>query len=224
MILAPYDRIISQLLAEVRHAIGHDCHEARRRQQYAMKVLDAFGAEFKKAYKHADFRPAEFRSKVLTPILQRQLAAIPDAYTPTVRAAIPSSPRESITTSSRDRLTIRDVTEFYLGLDPTDPKHIRSYRRNLLLIPEARWHLGLMKLETPGSPEAIARYLKVRVNHDLISDGLMEEGHTGLDKYKVPLLTHAEIRCIIDEGLEGLFAQELTSVVSNTPPSPTPSL
>jgi hypothetical protein len=86
---APYDRIVSQLIAEDIHGVGYDSHESRRRQTYAREVLDEFGAELQ-AMKHIQFERGQFRSTVLTPILQRQLGGVHDAYTPFVRAAISS--------------------------------------------------------------------------------------------------------------------------------------
>jgi len=57
---APYDRIVSQLIAEDMHAMGHDTHESRRRQTYAVKTLDTFGDELKEL-KRSSFIPANFR-------------------------------------------------------------------------------------------------------------------------------------------------------------------
>jgi hypothetical protein len=113
-------------------------------------------------------------------------------------------------------LTILDVTKFYLGVDPADPKFIRSYRRNLLYIPEARWHLGLMSGEIPGSEQAILRYNKVSVNHDAIMKSLLVGCRTEVDKNNIPLLNHVEIKTILDEGLEDFFAEEMQSVVRHT--------
>ena len=64
-ILAPYDRIISQLAAEIEHGEDHDTHESRRRQEYAKRVLDMFATEVER-YKGPE---DEFYSKILTPIL-----------------------------------------------------------------------------------------------------------------------------------------------------------
>ena len=43
--------------------------------------------------------------------------------------------------------TIKQVTKFYLKCDPTDHQWIRAYCRNLLYVPEARWHIRVMMNE-----------------------------------------------------------------------------
>ena len=128
----PYARIAEQLNLEDLHGIEDDGHESIRRQAYARFVLEAFGKELD-AYKGS---AASFRSKVFTPILQRQLQGIPDAYAPTLTRKIslarPCGP-----------VTIHDATAFYLGIDPLNPLCIGGFRRNLIYIREARWHLAV---------------------------------------------------------------------------------
>jgi hypothetical protein len=205
---APYDRIVSQLIAEDMYARGHDCHEASRRQNYAREVLDAFGEELNE-FKESGLPPASFRSQVLTPILQRQLRGVHDAYTPSIKAGI---------NSKKSELSIQDVTKFYLQVDPTNPALIRSYRRNLLYLPEPRWHLGIL-FGAPVRPgrEATDHFNKVRANHDAIMQSLAVEGHK-LGKSNVPLLSHVEVASIFDEGLEAFFEEELGEVVSKAFP------
>jgi len=201
---APYDRIVSQLVAEDKHALDHDSHESRCRQAYAKETLDALGDELKE-YRRSKLPPARFRSKVLTPILQRQLKGVHDSYTPAVHAAIASTNGE---------LSIQDTTAFYLRRDPVDPIFIRSYRRNLLYLPEPRWHLGLvMEVDSLSSATAKDHYNRVRANHDIVAHHLH---HDELDENQIPLLNHAEIKCIIDEGLEDYFQEELQKVVSSS--------
>jgi hypothetical protein len=126
---AAYRRVISQLTAEVRHATIHTGHEALRRCSYAMETLDAFAKELSSTRSIT----AAFRSKILTPILQRQLQGIPDHYTPAVSGVI---------ASDHETVTIGDATNFYLNEDPTHPQCIPGYRRNLIYIPEMMWHWG----------------------------------------------------------------------------------
>jgi hypothetical protein len=204
---APYDRIVSQLVAEDNHASQHNTHEARRRQAYAREVLDAFGEEIK-VYKQSQQPPVKFRSRVLTPILQRQLNGIHDAHTPTVNDTIPST---------NEQLSIQDATQFYLQVDPADPKWIRSYRRNLLYIPEARWHLGVVMRIAPCTGEESYNYFdRIRENHDSIVHNL--ESYDEFDENDIPLLSPLEIRCIITEGLEYFFTEELLKVVRAVSP------
>lgn len=218
---APYDRLVSQLIAEIRYSAGqnavkNDIHESRRRQFYAKRILDAFSKELK-GFKDSGIPPTSFRSKILTPILQRQLSGLPDAYTPTVRAAV--------STIVGEEPTIEDVTRFYLDDDPVDPAFIASYRRGLLHVPEPRWHLALVAGVASMTPtqDSIDHYAKVRRNHDEIMEAItaMQE-FKEYDEVGLPLLTHTEVKAILDEGLETFFEHELNYVVRYTlPPSST---
>jgi hypothetical protein len=186
---APYHRIICQLVAEDLHGDSHDSHESRRRQAYAREVLDKLGDELK-AYKHSKLQPADFRSKVLTPILQRQLNGTDDGYSPSVPFGIPKEGKV---------LTIEDVTKFYLQVDPTNPIFI---------------HLGAVMGATDGSTQvAIDHYNMVLSNHSKIMRDLEVGGFGRRDDKHVPLLSRIEVRCIIDEGLEEFFNEELMKVV-----------
>jgi hypothetical protein len=199
---APYDRIVSQLIAEDLHAKTNTSHEARRQRAYARETLDAFGKELEE-FRCSDIPLVDFRSKVLTPILQRQLAGIHDAYTPIVHDCL-----------SEKEPSIQDATGLYLQVDPVDPKFIRSYRRNLLYLPEPRWHLGCVIRDSLGSgQEAIGHYDKVWKNHDAIQHSLEIEGFNEFDENKVALLSRVEVLAIIDEGLESFFKEELNKVV-----------
>ena len=192
---APYDHIVSQLLCEEAHGEADHGHEARRRQTYAQRVLDAFWKEIKEY----DDEPEMFRSKVLTPILQRQLWGVQENYSPMVRAGV---------RNGEGNPTIKDATKFYLKDDPTDPEWIPSYRRNLLHIPEARWHLGLiMGVSKLGCPEA---YNTVRHNQDLL-DAKVDDSN--VDNERVPLLKVLDLQVIISEHLETFFHQEMDLVV-----------
>jgi hypothetical protein len=219
---APYDRIVSQLLAEAAHATTDHGHESRRRESYALRTLDRFGEELV-AYTGP---PHEFRSRVLTPILQRQRRGVHDAYAPSVRAAIPSE------TGSPN---IDDVSEFYLKDDPTDPSLIQQYRRHLIYIPEARWHLGLIMKVAHSS--SVHFFNKVRENHDRLMEALAnEEGDTddgedeGEDEAadvpagRVEPFTEAEVQVIVDERLERFFELELAETVCIPSPCYQPPL
>jgi hypothetical protein len=208
---APYDRIVSQLLAESVHGGRDGGHESCRCQAYALEVLDAFGDELRK-FKGM---PVNFRSTVLTPILQRQLTGIHDAYTTTVRAGVNQMKKEP---TLQGEPTIQDATALYLQVDPTDPIYIRSYRRNLLYLPEPRWHLGIvMNGFASSGQEAFNHINKFRANNDTIIQSIEVEGHKDVDQNLVPLLNNVEIRVIIDEGLEDFFQEELQRVVRDSP-------
>jgi len=127
----PYARIVHQFLLEDQHGKVDTGHESLRRWTYAQKMLDEFGKELD-AFEGTE---AQFRSESLTPVLQRQLKGVPDDCARFIRNAI--APHDA-------KPTISQVTSFYLGLDPLDPIHIPSYRRNLVYIREARWHLAIL--------------------------------------------------------------------------------
>jgi hypothetical protein len=202
---AAYHRVVSQLGLEIQYGEMNDNHEARRRMAYAREVLDAFGRELEQLKDTTPPAMKAFRSAVLTPILQRQLWGVPDAYTPFVRSAIKGK--------KHAELTIKTATEFYLKRDPTNPSNIPIYRRNLLYIPEARWHLQRLMGRSP-SPQ---HRDQVEDDHDLIMVAL-REGYKGLDNRSFPLLTQAEASAIAEEGLEEFFEVEIANLVKHIIP------
>ena len=213
LVPAPYDRIIAQMMLEASHGKHDASHEARRRQEYAERVLIHFGNELK-----AFSGPAEsFRPRSLTPILQRQLWGVDDAYTPVVSDAI---------AEDEDDPTILDATKFYLGEDPTDPAWIPTYRRNMLYISEARWHLGVMAgTISLGDQEG---YRAVRKHTDMLMEALEidsedPDGDESNDEGdepdgNVPLLSEFEVLAIVAERIERFYREELMRVVSDTVP------
>lgn len=128
-----YARLLHQFCYESHHGELNDAHEAVRRMAYAQRMLDAFGRELE-GYRGA---PKDFRSKSFTPVLQRQLRGIPDDF---------PAPIEDFIARSRPGYLadIAQTTEFYLRVDPTLPALIPYYRRNLIYIREAMWHLGVL--------------------------------------------------------------------------------
>jgi hypothetical protein len=213
---APYDRIVAQLLAEVVHGMSTRTHEALRRMTYAERVLDSFSREVKK-YRG---EPVEFRSKVLNPILQRQMVGIEDNYSPSVREAV----------SDDDGMpTIACATKFYLSSDPTDPELIPMFRRNLVTVPEARWHLGTVvgSIATDSAEDSAS----VRKNHEWLmrdennlpedvgddeSDAASNEDfdfEVSISPDDVPDFTLAELTVLVLEHLEDFFEDELEGQV-----------
>ena len=209
---AVYHRLVCQLTAEEAHGQRHHSHESRRRQMYARQVLDEFAEEILQNAAlptEEQIPPTSFRSHTLTPILQRQLRAVHDAYLPSVNTAMIRKGETS--------LTISRVTEIYLRQDPTLAYLIPRYRHHLLYTPEPRWHLGIViHPGRLGDPEF---YNSVREHHEQIliavreREGKGKEGHTVCDSRGMPVLRRAEVRAIILEGLEEFFTQELSAVV-----------
>src|SRR6202789_296230 len=213
---APYDRIITQLIAEDEHAVGDRSYESLRRQTYARQVLDAFWYEIKQY----TGRPIDFRSSVLTPLLQRQLRGVEDSYGPSVQAAV-GDPHSNP--------TIAQATESYLGIDPPSRYWIPCYRRNLIYIPQARWHLGVVlgKWRVTCSDH----YKTVHDNQLILDDWIRQrekirrartmtdqEEEAQVDKAKgkrVPNFGLLEVFIIINESLDDFFEPELKRVVRN---------
>jgi hypothetical protein len=223
---APYDRIVDQLLREVEHVTKavEKGHEALRRKTYAQRVLDAFYLEIRKY--NGD--PTSFRSRVLTPLLQRQLYGVEENQGPCVRNSV---------CDKRGRCTIKSVTQFYLGCDPTDPRWIPTFRRNLIYIPEARWHLGVVlgtiSVADHTASDAIQDHhdqLMQKVSTRSENDDTHEEGgddgsseedsddgeaaNFELDVVNsAPPFRLTEVSVLVAEGLDEFFARELQMVV-----------
>lgn len=197
----PYARLVHQLILEDEHCKSDQGHEALRRQTYVQEVLDHFGAELE-GYKGP---PQDFRSKVLTPILQRQFWGITEDYAPCVHGSISSDGEE---------LTISDVTEFYLGRDPVDPEIIPTFCRNLFYLPQARWHLGVVMGKFDCG--SIKDYEMILADHDTIMMGLRDEDTPEpeeADGQGIPLLNQVEAKVITEEKLNEFFADVLRDFV-----------
>lgn len=146
-IAIPYYRLVVQLLTEVNHGVYNRAHEAQRRASYARRVLEAFAAELEDNDQISVPGPiaSAWRSKVLTPILQRQLQGVSDAYAPALDAGVsPDEGGDDDDDSVEGDLTIAAMTKFYLGADPVHPANIPHYVRNLVYNREMRWHLAVM--------------------------------------------------------------------------------
>ena len=200
LVPAPYAFLVSQLLGEVKFGEILNMHEARRRQAYAARVLDLFGEELWEYTLDA----TSFRSRVLTPILQRQLWGVHDAYLPSIQAAI---------AGGEDREpTMAEVVRFYLEDDPVSPGYIATYRRNMLYIPEPRWHLGTIL----GKSKAPERYYRqTLLDHDKIMEAVRNEEAPKLSPAGIPVLRHTEVKVIAKAQLSGWFIEELQLVVGD---------
>ena len=170
---------------------------------------------------------SKWRSKVLTPIVQRQLAGVYDAYRPTLEFGVRS---QSVDVTKDVQMSIGEATEFYLGEDPTDPGLIPTYRRNLIYSRELRWYLGiLMEKETKASIGDRLYYNKTVEHQDILVQESKDEmpspsSSEGEDQYNddresdagPPLFTDAEIVLLVSEGIESFFDEELEGMVSET--------
>jgi hypothetical protein len=207
-ILAPYDHILALLHAEIALGLSFDAHEPRRRQLYARQIIDLFCDEVEKSKEP----PSRFYSKVLTPLLMRWLWGLYDASSKTVHAVVAQGERKA---------TIEHATAFYLGMNPVDPKHIATYRRHLLNLPNIRWFLAcaVLGIRFIGGPSGHDYYTSIHDNHDVIMTSLTSRLNTyqDLDEAGIPMLNLTEAAVIVAEGLDDYFAPELRLLVGTLP-------
>lgn len=191
-----YARIVHQFSQEEYHGSVDHGHESLRRRSYVQEMLNEFGKELER-YNGLD---KDFRSKVLTPVLVRHMRGIPDVYAPTIRRAIKHGPGDP---------TLNEITKFYLGFDPLSPQAIYSYRRNLLLIREARWHLAVVMGKI--APSSRSKYNFTLASQDKIVEYFQTNQRPPGNP--IPPLTEMEISVLLMEGIEGFFGPELAKVV-----------
>jgi hypothetical protein len=174
-------------------------------------MLDLFGYELDRFHGEA----ADFRSKVYTPVLQRQLKGVHDAYAPSIKRAIAQSDEDP---------TIAQVTRFYLGNDPLDPRCIPCYRRNIIYSREALWHLaiitGKMKFDSAKDFESSLFYSDL-IHNDLqkcpkpcargIPPTVCVDSTAALNALTVPWISHGTLKtglaCEINHPMTRIQAQ-----------------
>ena len=123
-----YQRVLQGFIRETE-LVTHDKiiqDQVLSRANYLGKVLDLFVGELKGRI----LPPEDFRSGVLNPILQRQLRGIVDENADHVKQAVGS--------------TLEEAAEFYLKLDPLDPRHIMMILKGLLYVTPVRLSLGYL--------------------------------------------------------------------------------
>lgn len=126
---AGYRTVLLGLLREVEFESVDQVKSAKCnfRAHYLVKVLDAFAAELNNPgdrKRLLDEKPYHFRSKVLNPLLQRQMRGVSD-----------NSPDEVEKAVGR---TDDDAHVFYHGEDPLAPEGRKLAIRNLLYVPSVR--------------------------------------------------------------------------------------
>ena len=192
-----YARIIHQFLLEDLHGKRDRGHESLRRRTYVDAMLDALGIELDRYHG----QPGNFRSRVLNPVLQRQIRGVPDVYAPSIRNAV---------APGVEKPTIEQVTSFYFQYDVLDSKFIPSFRRNLVYSREVIWQLScLCGAFGYGSVPDYDRSIEL---HDLIMENLQTVGRfTGRG---IPPFHAVEVDAIVAYGLEEFFEAELSRTVS----------
>lgn len=217
-----YAQLLHQLCTEIGHAHTNTAHEAQRRAAYAEQVTDLFGDEI---YSRRDLsRPgnaaSSWRSKVMTPIIQRQIAGVPDAYLPALHAGVldpeNDDPEVDDDTCVSREMTIAEATTFYLDADPADPALIPEYRRNLLYSRELRWYLTTLLddslLENIGWYQ-LTIWDQDELSHVDSEEHMDHEPDTAGDTDGPPPLGIWDTVIIWQEGLEGYFKEEIDAAV-----------
>ena len=146
----PYLQLINQFMCELDHGHLSGAYEAQHRWSYVVQVMNAFGDELMEQHQLENDGPhvPAWHSKVLTPILQRQLNSVSDVYAPALRVGI--SPDGSNGSQGDNEgndekpMTIAEATKYYLGDDPLHPKFLKMYLQNLVFVREMRWHLAIL--------------------------------------------------------------------------------
>lgn len=138
MMAKGYQRVLLGFLREIEFATVEDIQvpQCTSRARYLVKVVDAFVREMKNADDRKalkDQSPAQFRSRVLNPILQRQRCGVPDNEPMKVQSAVGP--------------TDRDAREFYLTCDPLHSSEADMTLGNLLYLPSVRLSICSITLD-----------------------------------------------------------------------------
>lgn len=195
----PYARLIHQLQLEDEHGNSNQGHEAQRRQSYAQRVLDKLGEELE----NTNPEP-HWRSKVLTPIMQRQLQGICDAYAPSVESAVYAGEPLDSDDEDEEKITIANATEFYLDRDPLNPAEIPNYRRNMIYIHQMKWHLSILLDKFPVT--SVDWYHRSLSLHDkqMRSKVFPDDEATA-----IPPFSPMDVQFIVFSHLEDYFAGDI---------------
>ena len=92
-------------------------------------------------------------------------------------------------------LTIKHATQFYLFIDPTEPDWIPTYRHNLIYIPKAQWHLGIVMGK--WLIRSAQLHSMIQKNTDLIFCDC-DSNPDG----ELPLFNQTEVAVIVSKSLE----------------------
>ena len=135
-----YLRVVVGLNREITFETEDDLksHNCRFRSMYSMKILDHFAEELLAIGQGPGPR---WRSRILNPLLQRQLEGLTDYEAQSVEEGVGSS--------------IEEAVKFYLVQDPLDPKNTLKMMHNILYIWPVRNSLAF--INRPSSEESFRR-------------------------------------------------------------------
>ena len=170
-------------------------------------VLDLFVEELNRIPPSA---PHLFRSRVLNPILQRQLRGVSDHE--------PKAIRKEIKFGKDARVSIADAASFYLAKDPLDQSLSRTMLRNLLYVWSVRLSLGYLLPKSGKCTEVAFEWALANTETLNKARGPIDD-----DVWDEETVSSHELTLIEGEKLEDYY-DKLTSEVSNTVVSPLPTV
>lgn len=184
---AGYRRVLTGFIWEIEFMIVDKIatHNCLHRGVYLSKVLDLFAEELESVPKNAGVR---FRSRVLNPLLQRQLQGICDQEPGMIEKDVGE--------------TLEGAAKYYLKLDPLDPKHTNKMLHEILYI----WPVRLSLSPVQGSER---RYERGRKNTEFL---LIERSNITDDEAALPGLRRYEYRVIKVEQLQAYYDHLLNPV------------
>ena len=175
-------------------------HNFLFRATYLFRVLDHFARELEEGLTPGQVESWEFRSRVLNPILQRQMRGVYDHEPKMIELTVGG--------------TLDDVGKFYLTEDPLAPRCINTTRRAILYILPVRLSLAFLSCEMPKES-----YDRGRENTSLLmgskgaADAKFRESTTELDTWenKVVLIEKLErfYHGLVKPGVSGCLASQL---------------
>jgi hypothetical protein len=187
---AGYHHLLAGMLREIEFITldKFSTHELLFRAEYLKRVLDVFVQELAKVNPRTCTR---FRSKVLNPILQRQLRGVHDNEPDAVRNEVGESKE--------------DAAEFYLSVDPLDPSNRNRMRHNILYIWSVRLSLAYWDMAVDEDTVQRARVNTQKVfacrgkykDHEWNEDTLYEDEVT-------VILSEGHLRVNYDDWMEEL--------------------
>ena len=184
VIHAGYRRYLAGFLREIDFVKTDrfKSHNALFRMAYLVKTLDLFALELEHTTK---LLPRRFRSRVLNPLLQRQLRGLNDNEALMAKAQIP---------------TLAAAAEFYLTLDPVGKATEEMWQRGFIYIWPVRMSFSL--LHSPGEEEQYDEGLESTL-------ALLKKRISLAATYSVSKGLYAfERRLIKSEGLERYFVDD----------------
>ena len=165
---------------------------------YARCIIDKFIVELQ-AKRGLDDHGWSWRSKVLNPILQRQMNGYPDHHAPMLAVHFAGLEGSEL---------MEKVNKFYLSRDPLEGSEQPHLRLGILYVTEARWFLSV----TPAEVDSIEHYQRceertLKLLEKLGKEGDQEDGQEGLRE--------SELSVIVAEGLEDYYKKDAEGAVSS---------